>query len=96
MSRWYSDVMPTTLPRIQVTQTPALREALELAAEEWPGMPRSELVARLAVEGAEFLSAARAQRRAARRRALDETRGIFGADVYPPGYLEELRNDWPA
>lgn len=87
--------MPTILQRIQVTQTPALRDALALAADEWPGIPRSELVARLAVEGAESLAAARAGRRAARRRALDETRGIFGTDVYPPGYLEELRKDWP-
>lgn len=88
--------MPTTLTRIQVTQTPALREALELAAEEWPGVPRSELVARLAIEGARVLVGAREDRRIARRKALDETRGIFGTDVYPPGYLEELRQDWPA
>ncbi|MCE7480717.1 MULTISPECIES: hypothetical protein [Microbacterium] len=87
--------MPTTLTRIQVTQTPALRDALELAAEEWPGVPRSELVARLAVEGGQSLAAVRAARRVARRRALDETRGIFGPDVYPPGYLDDLRKDWP-
>jgi hypothetical protein len=87
--------MPTTLPRIQVTQTPALRDALELAAAEWPGVPRSELVARLAAAGGESLAAKRATRRSERRRALDQTQGIFGIEVYPPGYLDDLRKEWP-
>lgn len=88
--------MPTTLPRIQVTQTPELAAGLELAAKEWPGASRSELVARLAEAGTEILAARRAARRAERRKALEQTRGMFGPDVYPPGYLDELRQDWPA
>lgn len=88
--------MPTTLTRIQVTQTPALRDALELAEEEWPGVPRSELMTRLATAGGESLAARREARRAERRSALESTQGIFGADVYPPGYLEDLRKEWPA
>ncbi|MFT4229328.1 MAG: hypothetical protein QM602_03460 [Microbacterium sp.] len=86
--------MPTALPRIQVTQTEPVARALDVAAREWPGVPRSELVARLLVRGGASVEAARAARRAERRKALLESRGTF-ADAYPPGYLDELRKDWP-
>ncbi|KNY07008.1 hypothetical protein [Microbacterium sp. GCS4] len=84
--------MPTTLPRIQVTQSTKLRDALELAEAEWPGLPKSELVGRLAILGAESLTSQRSARRAARRAALEATRGTI---AYPAGYLDELRKDWP-
>ncbi|WP_309064256.1 hypothetical protein [Microbacterium sp.] len=63
------------LPRIQVTQTQELAAGLELAAKEWPGASRSELVARLAAAGVESIAARRAARRAERRRVLQPRRG---------------------
>lgn len=82
--------MPTSLPRIQVTVTPALAHALEVAKKQWPAAANSEVVARLAIERAEELDDAR---RRTRRDVLERFRTDF-SDLYPTGYLEELREDW--
>jgi len=87
--------MPTILPRVQVTVTAALDEALSAARDAWPGMPRSEAISRLALLGRETLTAATQERRQARRDALAATSGVL-KDAYPPGYLAEVRADWPA
>lgn len=92
--QWYSGCMPTTLTRIQVTQTSPVARALEVAAQEWPGVPRSELIARLLSVGARSVEAARDERQAKRRRVLEEAQGSF-RDAYPQGYLEALREGWP-
>ena len=82
--------MATILPRIQVTPTPELQAAIEGELARRPGMSRSEVVLGFALRGIARTADDAAERRAARRRALEETRGMID---YPPGYLAELRRD---
>ena len=48
--RWYTDEVPTTRPRHQVTETDELAAALDEAAVRWPDLSRGRLITRLAVE----------------------------------------------
>ena len=54
--------MPTTKPRIQVTETDELSRALEIAEELWPGESKSVQVCRLASLGAESVVEAKTRR----------------------------------
>ena len=83
--------MPTTRPRHQVTETDELAAALDEAERRWPGVGRGQLIAKLALE--------------ADRQHHDDLKGRLSAidryagactGVYEPGYLEAVRDDWPA
>lgn len=84
--------MPTTRPRHQVTESPELARALEVAERRWPGKSRSALLAALAEEGARALEHDEDKRRAARRKLVEKLAGGF---EYELDYLERLREDWP-
>jgi hypothetical protein len=84
--------VPTTKPRHQVTETPGLTHALEVAARRWPGTSTSGLIVALATEGAKVIERDEAERREARRAKLERLAGGFH---YEPDYLEKLREDWP-
>lgn len=86
--------MTTTKPRHQVTETPGLAHALVVAARRWPEKSTSGQIAALAELGAAAVEREAAERREARRRLVEANAGGF-EDAYPPGYLEELRQDWP-
>jgi hypothetical protein len=75
-----------------VTETPGLAHALEVAARRWPEKSTSGQIAALAELGAEAVERDEEQRRKARRERLERLAGGFS---YEPGYLEELRRDWP-
>jgi len=82
--------MPTTHSRYTVTDTGPLARALDAAQALWPDLPRgTALLTKLATSGAEALSS-ESQARTAAVDALTQ----FG-DAYYPGYLDELRQDWP-
>lgn len=86
--------MPTVRPRFQVTETPDVERALQAAETAWPGASRGERVVRLLQAGADALEAEHAERRSRRLAAIDFSEGSLDA-VYEPGYLEQLREEWP-
>ena len=86
--------MPTTLPRYQITETPPVAHAINVAAVKWPDLPRSRLVIKLIETAAQALESEDAERIERRREAVRRSAGAFPG-CFPPGYLEDLRKDWP-
>lgn len=88
--------MPTTRPRHTLTETDELAAALDEAARRWPedADSRSRLLLRLIEAGQQALDEERKRRRRRRLAAVERTAGAL-TGVYPSGYLEQLRGEWP-
>jgi hypothetical protein len=87
--------MPTTRPRLTITETDELADALDAAAARWPEVhSRRELLLRLGEQGREGLDRERGEATARRRNGVRRTSGAL-TGAYEPGYLEHLRDDWP-
>jgi hypothetical protein len=84
--------MPTTRPRHQITETDEVAHALDVAARTWPEKSRAAQLVALAEEGARSLERAASASSDERRRLVERYAGGFS---FEPGYLEELRQDWP-
>jgi hypothetical protein len=87
--------MPTSRRRYQVTETPEVERAIDLAAERWPDQERSRLLLRVIEAGGTAIgsrggSATESRRSAIRLAASGKWDDSFGAD-----YLATLRADWP-
>lgn len=79
-----------------VTETERVARALDAAARRWPDeRSRTKLLLRLLEEGHRAVEEQHERHRAARRDAVARTGGAATGD-YGPGYLAELRADWPA
>lgn len=86
--------MPTVRPRHQITETPAVAYAIDLAAQRWPGESRSNLLRRLVDAGGCTLKQDEHQVDVVRRQAVMASSGKY-AEAFGSGYLAELRQDWP-
>ncbi len=86
--------MPTTRPRHQITETPDIGHALDVAAQRWPHEPRSKLLVRLVEVGSAALEQNENDETRRRRAAADRASGKY-AGVFSRSHLTELRQDWP-
>lgn len=96
---WYTCLIPTQHPRIQVTEDRELAAALQVAAPHLPpDLPRSKQVRELAIAGARHLAAASPDD-TKRQALLEELADNFRAPETAPWDREALRDGkrraWP-
>lgn len=89
--------MPTTRPRHLITETERVAQALDDAAKRWPaeGGNRAKLLLHLLEEGHRAVIGQRERSLRERREAVARTSGAL-TGLYGDGYLNVLREDWPA
>ncbi len=89
--------MPTTRRRHVITESEQVAHALDDAARRWPADSgnRARLLLHLVEEGHRAVVGQREIGVRERRNAVARTSGAL-TGVYGEGYLNELREDWPA
>jgi len=89
--------VPTTRPRHLITESEQVARALDDAARRWPAESgnRAKLLLHLVEEGHRAVVGQQESVLRDRRNAVARTSGAL-TGVYGEGYLNELREDWPA
>jgi hypothetical protein len=88
--------MPTTRPRLTITETDDVAAALDIAAARWPEVrSRRELLLRLIEQGRAVIDRDRDEAAVRRRDAIRRTSGALTGG-FDADHLERLRADWPA
>ncbi len=93
-AQWYTSEVPTSRQRYQVTETPEVARALDVAARRWPNEPRSRLLLRLVAAGSNALEKGGTEEARLRVAAIEATSGKY-AEMFSDSYLDEIREDWP-
>ena len=88
--------MPTKRPRIVITETDPVIQALATAARRWPkdADRPSVLLLHLVEEGRKALEAGDVRTTTRRRGAIRRSAGA-ATGSYGPGFLDQLREEWP-
>lgn len=88
--------MPTTRRRHVITETDQVQQAIDDAARRWPAerANRARLLLRLVAEGHSAVLRHGERESAAEQAAITRTSGAL-TGLYGPGYLADLREDWP-
>jgi hypothetical protein len=89
--------MPTVRPRHVITENDQVGQALDDAARRWPEdrESRPKLLLHLVQEGHRAVLEQAEANRNARLAAVRRTSGVL-TGTYEAGYLDRLRDDWPA
>jgi hypothetical protein len=79
-----------------ITETDEIAAAIDAAAVRWPDIAdeRAELLRRLIIAAPAEEEVRREQAREAKRQAIRDNAGGFEG-MWPDGWLEELRSEWP-
>jgi hypothetical protein len=82
--------MPTTRPRHLLTETDEIARAIDAALPLYPGASRADILRRLIHIGFETIADEQVRHRIVVRELAGRYPGL-----YPAGYLDHLREDWP-